>query len=261
MARGVFQALHELSHSGPKPTTRAITERFVWRNMKREIRDWCGQCHPCQTSKVGRHVRAPLAKFPLPDRRFGSLHVNLVGPLPLSEGHQYLFTIVDRYSRWPEAIPLVDATAESCARASIRTWVSRFGVPDHIVSDRGAQFTNALWRELHESLGIRHQTTTAYHPQANGLVERFHRNLKVALRARLSGPSWMDELPVAMLGIRAAWREDADTTPAQLLYGTALCLPGEMIPLVPALREPQSGFLRALQRSMRAGPSVPVLHH
>ena len=64
-----------------------------------------------------------------------------------------------------------------------------------------------------------------------------------------------------MLGIPAAWREDADTTQAQLLYGTALRLPGEMIPSVPASQEPQSGFLRALQRSMRAGPPVPVLHH
>ena len=69
----------------------------------------------------------------------------------------------------------------------------------------------------------------------------------------------MDELPVAMLGIRAAWRED--TTPAQLLYGTALQLPGEMIPLVSAMPKPDLGFLRGLQRSMRAGPPVLVLHH
>ena len=110
-------------------------------------------------------------------------------------------------------------------------------------------------------LGVQHQTTTAYHPQSNGLVERFHRRLKGALRARLSGPCWMDELPVAMLGIRAAWREDADMSPAQLLYSTALRLPGEMIPQVPALQEPQSGFLRALQRSMRSSPPVPVQHH
>ena len=71
----------------------------------------------------------------------------------------------------------------------------------------------------------------------------------------------MDELPVALLGIRAAWREDADTTPAQLLYGTALRLPGEMIPEVPAQPEPSSDFLRSLQDSMRAGIPVPVQHH
>ena len=73
----------------------------------------------------------------------------------------------------------------------------------------------------------------------------------------------MDDLPVVMLGIRAAWREGADTTPAQMVYGTALRLPGEMIPHVPALPEPSSDFLRALQKSMRAPlrPPVPPQHH
>ena len=156
---------------------------------------------------------------------------------------------------------MVDCSAASCVRALLRTWICRYGVPDHIVSDRGAQFTSHLWGELSRILGIKHQTTTSYHPQANGLIERFHRHLKGALKARLSGPSWMDELPVALLGIRAAWREDADTTPAQLLYGTALRLPGEMIPEVPAQPEPSADFLRSLQDSMRAGIPVPVQHH
>ena len=131
------------------------------------------------------------------------------------------------------------------------------------MSDRGAQFTGSIWRELHRTLGIRHQTTTAYHPQANGLIERFHRHLKGALRARLDGPGWMDELPVVLLGIRAAWREEADTTPAQLVYGTALKLPGEMILHVPAAPEPSADFLRGLQCSMRAPllPPVPAQHH
>lgn len=94
-------------------------------------------------------------------------------------------------------------------------------------------------------------------------MERFHRTLKAALRARLNSPAWMDELPVVLLGIRTAWREDADTTPAQMVYGTALRLPGEMIPHVPPLPEPSSDFLRALQSSMRAPilPQVPALHH
>ena len=105
--------------------------------MKRNILTWCGQCHPCQTSKISRHTRALLQTFPATNKSFGSLHVDLVGPLPPSEGHQYLFTNIDRYTRWPEAVPLVDSTAASCLRALIRTWIFRFGVPDQIVSDRG----------------------------------------------------------------------------------------------------------------------------
>ena len=89
-------------------------------------------------------------------------------------------------------------------------------------------------------------------------MERFHRQLKGVLKACLRGPQWTDELPVVLLGIRSSWREDADTTPAQLLYGMGLRLPGEMVPGVP---EPNTQFLRGLQRTMRGLAVPPVRHH
>ena len=79
-----------------------------------------------------------------PDRRFGSLHVDLVGPLPECEGFCFLFTIVDRWTRWPEAIPVQDKTAQTCARALLRHWVARFGIPGDITADRGTQFMSEL---------------------------------------------------------------------------------------------------------------------
>ena len=81
--------------------------------MKRDIACWTGTCHECQQLKVQRHVKAPLKAFPRPDCRFDSIHVDIFGPLPPSKGYTYLFTCIDSYTRWPEAIPMVDATAES----------------------------------------------------------------------------------------------------------------------------------------------------
>ena len=77
-----------------------------------------------------------------------------------------------------------------CAQALPSHWISRFGVPMDISSDRGPQFTSQLWSSLAQLLGTQLHRTTAYHPQSNGLVERFHRHLKSALRARLTGPNW-----------------------------------------------------------------------
>ena len=139
--------------------------------MKKDVRNWVRTCHACQTSKIGRHTKAPLVDLGLPDRRFGDIHVDLVGPLTPSEGNIYLLTIMDRFTRWPEAVLLPNSEAVTCARALLRTWISRFGVPDSIISDQGRQFTSQLWRELQQVLGVRHNVTTAYHPQANGMVE------------------------------------------------------------------------------------------
>ena len=83
-----------------------------------------------------------------PDRRFGSVHVDLVGPLPESNGHSYLFTIVDRHTRWAEAIPMPDASAKSCVSAFMHGFVRPHGIPDDFTSDRGAVFTGQLWRDL-----------------------------------------------------------------------------------------------------------------
>ena len=261
--RRVFEAIHSLSHSGTRPTQRAITSCFVWHGCKKDIRQWCRECHACQASKIHRHVRAPLTERPPPDRRFGSLHVDIVGPFVVSEGMRYLFTVVDRFTRWPEAIPMPDITAQTCTKTLIRFWISRFGIPDDLTSDRGRQFTSALWGELNRLLGIAASTTTSYHPQANGMVERLHRQLKAALRARLeNNPNWMDELPLVLLGIRTAWREDADCSPADLVYGTSLHLPGELPAVSGAQTDaPSTEFLRQLRETMQQVLPPPAEFH
>ena len=83
-------------------------------------------CISCQKSKVQRHVTALLEHGQLPDRRFQRILVDVVGPLPTSQGKSYLFTIIDRYTRWPEAIPMADATATSCARALMSHHIAQF---------------------------------------------------------------------------------------------------------------------------------------
>ena len=114
--------------------------------------------------------------------------------------------------------------------------------------------------ELHKLLGITSNNTTAYHPQANGMVERMHRQLKGALKARLHDSSWMNELPIVMLGLRTALREDAGCSPAELVYGTDLHLPGEMFetPRTDAL---PPGYLQDLKETMRNVLPPPTAYH
>ena len=253
MRRDIF------SHPGVKASRHLICSRYVWPNMKRDIANWARVCHVCQQSKVHRHVKANVQAFKQPDSRFSDIHVDIVGPLPSSKGYTYLFTCVDRYTRWPEAIPMTDATAESCASALLNGWVSRFGVPTTITSDQGQQFESHLWRALMNLLGSTRNRTTAYHPQANGMVERFHRHLKTGLKARLTNGNWVDELPVVLLGIRTTLKEDLSCSAAEMVYGTTLSLPGDFF--TEPTQEDPSTIVSRLRNAMQRQQFVPPKWH
>ncbi|KAA3680865.1 uncharacterized protein DEA37_0003115 [Paragonimus westermani] len=132
---------------------------------------------------VNRHTSTPLKTFPTPDDRFEHVHLDLVGPFSPSRSYTNLLTCIDRFTRWPEAIPLSNTSTVSVARAFVEYWVAHYGCPSTITSDRGTQFESVLFSQLTKLLGVHRARTTAYHPQANGLVERFHRQLKASLRA------------------------------------------------------------------------------
>jgi hypothetical protein len=143
----VFQSLHSIHHPGVRMTRRLIAALFCWPQMAKAITLMARAYLYCQRGKVHKHVHLQPAEIPVPHRRFAHIHVNLDGPLPPSRGPTCLFTIFDRTSRWPEAIPLSSITTADCARALFVGWISVFGVPDTITSDR-AQFTSALWAGL-----------------------------------------------------------------------------------------------------------------
>ncbi|XP_029675767.1 uncharacterized protein LOC115243155 [Formica exsecta] len=106
--------------------------------------------------------------------------------------------------------------------------MARFGVPKYITTDQGRQFEADLFKRLTQLTGTTHYRTTAYNPAANGMVERFHRQLKTAIKCHQT-EKWVEILPVVLMGIRAAWKEDLQATAAEIVYGEPIRLPGQFL--------------------------------
>lgn len=230
MRRQIFDHFHSMSHPGRKASTKLISERFVWPNMSAGIKYWTHTCIKCQRSKVQQHTRSPPGHFSAPDGRFKHIHVDLVGPLMEVDGYQYLLTIVDRFTRWPVVVPLRSTTASVIAQTILREWIATFGCPSVSTTHRGPQFQSTLFPEFTNLLGTKHITTTAYHPCANGSVERFHRQLKAARTASEDTRSWIERLPLVMLALRSVVKEDLKKcTTAELVFGSPPTLPGQMM--------------------------------
>ena len=159
-------------------------------------------------------------------------------------------------------VPLATATAADCAVALLRYWVSRFGVPLDITTDQGPQFTSLLWAELMSLLGVKALRTTSYHPQSNGMVERVHRVLKERLMSRSPCASdWMANLPWVLLGLRSSTRDDSAISPAHLVYGGPLRLPGDFFFSGPSSPVKTTDFVVQLQRSLRDMSPYPADFH
>uniref|UniRef100_A0AAG5DQB7 Integrase catalytic domain-containing protein n=1 Tax=Anopheles atroparvus TaxID=41427 RepID=A0AAG5DQB7_ANOAO len=119
-------------------------------------------------------------------------------------------------------------TAPVVAHALVANWIARFGIPHYITTDQGRQFESNLFAELLKILGTKHLRTTSYHPQSNGLMERWHRTLKAAILCH-NTTHWTQHLPMILLGMRTSYKDDLQAAPAELVYGTTLRIPSDFV--------------------------------
>ena len=232
--RAIVHFVHHLDHPGVKETTRRVAEDYYWPALCQDITKFVQSCHPCQLAKQSRTVDPRVGKIDVPDERFTFIHLDVVGPLPESEGKKYLPSVLDRISKWLECFPMAKATSEECCKAFLE-WTSRYGIPSVAMSDNGNTFVANLYQDIMRTFGIKDIFSPAYHQQANGTVERQHQNLKNSLRAGIikmgqaHKDQWMRALPWTLLGMRNAFRPSLDASSAQMVFGKSLQIPGALL--------------------------------
>ncbi len=164
---------------------------------------------------------SPLIPLPIIEVPFEQIGMDLVGPLPKSaRGHEHILVIVDYATRYPEAIPLRKATSKAIAQ-ELFLLCSRVGIPSEILTDQGTPFMSRLMADLCRLLQVRQIKTTVYHPQTDGLVERFNQTLKQMLHrvAADDRRDWDKMLPYVLFGIREVPQASTGFTPFELLFG------------------------------------------
>ena len=210
-----------------------LGKHYWWPGMHGDIVNWCKACLVCATRHVGRAVKPLLTPIPV-SGPFDRVGVDIIRYVMSRAGNQYAVVFVDYLTKWPEVYPVPDHTI---ARLLVEEFIPRHGVPSELLSNRGTAFLSKLMADVYELTGIHKLNTTAYHPQTDGLVERFHRTLTNMLAKVVdqSGDNWDAKLPYVLFAYRASVQESTAESPFYLLYGRDPKLPTDAM-LSPPVR-------------------------
>lgn len=230
----ILQLCHDSKmggHLGFFKTLDRVRQRFYWPNMQRDIRNYVLSCEFCNKRKFRRHPKfgkmgRVQGKFP-----FDVIGVDILGPLKKSHnGNKYIVVFIDYFTKLVEAFAIPDMEAQTIAKLLLDEVVFRYGAPSRILSDKGSQFTSQLLKDLTTFLQTKKIFTTPYHPQTDGLVEKFNQTLATMLSAFVSRTekNWDENLRAVIFSYNTVIQASTGYSPAELVFGRILRLPCDL---------------------------------
>ena len=215
---------NDLGHPGIERLRMSISLKYYWEDLQQDTRDYVRNCRFCAARKAD-NTKGKIPRFRFPNTRipFQRTNIDIIGPLPITDEHEYRYILVikEPITQWIEAVPLPDKTAETVTHAIINNLYNVHGIPNVIITDNGTEFVNNTAALVHELLQTTHHTTVPYHPEANGLVENQNRTIKDMLSSfidanQLDWPKW---LPIMVHAYRTTVSPITGFSPFRLLYG------------------------------------------
>jgi ribosomal protein L21E len=214
-------------HLGIEATYNRLKDKYYWNQMFDDIKEYVQSCDSCQ--RFGKPKRTePLHTIPV-GQPFEQIGIDIVGPLPVTpRGNRYIVVAMDYLTKWPEAKPLTNATAEAVAQFIYDDIICRHGAPTVLISDQGTHFKNKVIDELSGKFKMEHRFSSPYHPQTNGLVERFNQTLCEALKKVRDPMNWDNYITSALFAYRTNKQNTTKYTPFFLSHGREARLPIEV---------------------------------
>ncbi len=225
-------ATAEAGHKATKPTFERIRSIFWWPRMWRDVARVVDSCSVCQLQKAQPDGRAGRLAPINVSRPWELVGVDLVGPFKRTKaGCQHILTMIDYFTRWVIFVQLRETKARDVVDAIMTHLVHKFGPPEGVVSDQGRQFSGGLFQRVMSRLQVVHARTTAYHPQANGRVERVHRSLNTMLAAQCNArhDDWDEYVSAAAWAVNTGWTRSTGFTPYELLFGQPARTPSAIL--------------------------------
>ena len=228
-------------HLGIKKTLSKIRQRYYWPGCQSDVRTYVSGCEICLKRKQPTKTKkAPMqvVRSGYPMERIG---IDILGELPVTEnGNKYILVVSDYFTKWTECFPMHNMEARVVADILVTNVICRFGVPDDIHSDQGRQFTSELFMEMCKILHIDKTRTTPYHPESDGMVERFNRTLCAMLSAFVNDhhTDWDVQLPYVMMAYRSSEHETTGFTPNLCMLGREFTTPLDLMYEMPPVIKP-----------------------
>ena len=198
-----------------------LVKHWWWPGMYADAMAFCKKCPECAiVTGAGRQLKPSLKPIPV-QRPFQIMGLDIMDLPATEQGNKHVVVFQDMFTKWPLVFPVPDQKAERIARLLCEEIVPLFGVPEALLTDRGANLLSHLVLDVCALLGIEKLNTTAYHPQCDGMVERFNRTLKAMLRKRAAqfGSQWDKQLSGVLWAYRNTPHETTGEKPSFLLFG------------------------------------------
>lgn len=253
-------------HFGIEKTLKRLRKSpYFWPKLRATVEKWCRECQLCaRTKHVNLKARAPM-KTVGAGSTLERVGIDILGPLTETEnGNRFILVVGDYWTKWMEAYPLPDHTAETVASTLVHQFFARFGLPDQVHSDQGREFEGKLFQEMCRLLRIDKTRTTPWRPCSNGLVENFNKTLGTMLRQLSSDHQrdWDQYVELATMAYRSTVHDSTGQTPNKMMLGRELPMPSYLLVETPEQKgqeRTQPGrydFVEALQNKILEAHAV-----